>query len=71
MLDTPNWDDLKRAAENLVDDAWDDNPQLAQNAVLHKSDNYKQRIFETVMETLYGPSFFDGFYNPRVDEVDT
>lgn len=70
MLETVDFTEVKRAAQNLVDDAWDDDPETAERAVLHKTSNYREAVFEAVMEALYGPSFFAGFYIPRVDEVD-
>jgi hypothetical protein len=70
LLPNPDLQEIIRATERLVDDAWSDDLNIAQGAVLHRTDNYREAIFEAVMEALYGPSFFDGFYNPRVDEVD-
>jgi hypothetical protein len=61
---------IREAAQDLVDDAWDEDTETAESALLHRTDNYREAIFEAVMTTLFGPNFFDESYTPRGEEVD-
>lgn len=59
--------DLKSTAQQLVDAAWSANKDEARNTFTR--DLHKNAIFEVVMETLFGQTFFDEHYNPREEEL--